>query len=117
MTVSKRQNLIGKTRIEMQRFFVSLGVREFHARQVLQWIYQRGINDFSQMTDLSKALRDQLQQLAQITIPETVSVQQSSDSTRKWLLRFWGRFTPESPPCAIRNHEALQVARFGFLAV
>ena len=42
----------------------------------------------SQMTDLSKALRDQLQQLAQITVPETVTVQQSSDSTRKWLLRF-----------------------------
>jgi len=88
MTVSERQNLIGMTRIEMQSFFVSLGVREFHARQVLQWIYQRGITDFSQMTDLSKALRDQLQQLAQITVPETVTVQQSSDSTRKWLLRF-----------------------------
>ena len=88
MTVSERKNLIGMTRIELQSFFVSLGVREFHARQVLQWIYQRGITDFSQMTDLSKALRDQLQQLAQITVPETVTVQQSSDSTRKWLLRF-----------------------------
>ena len=51
MTVSERQNLIGMTRIEMQSFFVSLGVREFHARQVLQWIYQRGMNDFSQMPD------------------------------------------------------------------
>ncbi len=88
MTVPERQNLVGMARIEMQSFFVSLGVREFHARQVLQWIYQRGITDFSQMTDLSKALRDQLQQLAQITVPETVTVQQSSDSTRKWLLRF-----------------------------
>ena len=88
MTVPDRQNLIGMTRPEMQRFFASLGVREFHARQVLQWIYQRGINNFSQMTDLSKRLRDQLQQLAQITVPETVTVQQSSDSTRKWLLRF-----------------------------
>ncbi len=87
MTVPERQNLIGMARIEMQSFFASLGVREFHARQVLQWVYQRGINDFSQMTDLSKALRDQLQQLAQITVPETVTVQQSSDNTRKWLLR------------------------------
>ena len=54
MMESERQNLIGMTRVEMQSFFASLGVREFHARQVLQWIYQRGINDFSRMTDLSK---------------------------------------------------------------
>ena len=88
MTLSERQNLIGMTRIEMQSFFASLGVREFHARQVLQWIYQRGINNFSQMTDLSKTFRDQLQQLAQVTVPETVTVRESSDGTRKWLLRF-----------------------------
>ena len=88
MTSSERQNLIGMTRIEMQGFFASLGVREFHARQVLRWIYHRGINDFSQMTDLSKDLRDKLQQFSQVTFPETVTVQQSSDRTRKWLLRF-----------------------------
>ncbi len=87
MTLSERQNLIGLTRIEMQSFFASLGVREFHARQVLQWIYQRGINNFSQMTDLSKTFRDQLQQLAQVTVPETLTVRESSDGTRKWLLR------------------------------
>ena len=88
MTLSERQNLIGMTRIEMQSFFASLGVREFHARQVLQWIYQRGINDFSQMTDLSKTFREQLQQLAQVAVPETIIVRESSDGTRKWLLRF-----------------------------
>jgi len=88
MTLSERQNLIGMTRIEMQSFFASLGVREFHARQVLQWIYQRGINDFSQMTDLSKTFREQLQQLAQVAVPETITVRESSDGTRKWLLRF-----------------------------
>ena len=87
MTEPERQNLIGMARIEMQSFFASLGAREFHARQVLRWVYQRGVNDFSQMTDLSKVLRDQLQQLAQISVPETVTVRQSSDSTRKWLLR------------------------------
>ena len=87
MTLSERQNLIGLTRIEMQSFFASLGVREFHARQVLQWIYQRGINNFSQMTDLSKTFRDQLQQLAQVSVPETLTVRESSDGTRKWLLR------------------------------
>ena len=76
------------TRIEMQSFFASLGVREFHARQVLQWIYQRGINNFSQMTDLSKTFREQLQQLAQVAVPETITVRESSDGTRKWLLRF-----------------------------
>ena len=28
----------------------------FHARQIYQWIYKRGVTDFSQMTDLSQNL-------------------------------------------------------------
>jgi len=71
----------------MQDFFTTLGAPEFHARQVLQWIYQRGVCDFSAMTDLSKKLRIQLDEIAKISLPEVVSTSLSSDRTCKWLFR------------------------------
>ena len=60
----------------------------FHARQIYQWIYKRGVTDFSQMTDLSQNLRTQL--AAQFTIPTpTVSHRiTSSDGTVKFLMNF-----------------------------
>ena len=53
----------------------------------MQWIYQRRELSFENMTDLSKLLRLKLQQSACLEMPEIVKDQQSSDGTRKWLLR------------------------------
>ena len=71
----------------MQGFLATLGAPEFHARQVLQWIYQRGVCDFSEMTDLSKKLRVQLDNIAKISLPDVVSSSLSKDGTFKWLIR------------------------------
>ncbi len=83
----ERTNLLGMDREAMQRYFVSLGAREFHARQFLQWVYQRGITEFVQMTNLSKALRARLLSEATLEMPRVASEQLSSDGTRKWLLQ------------------------------
>ena len=34
-----------------------LGEKRFRATQLFRWIHQRGVRDFSQMTDLAKSLR------------------------------------------------------------
>ena len=75
------------SRPELEQFFVSLGDKKFRAQQLLQWIYQRGVTDFSAMTDLSKSLRCLLQEKAQIIVPQIESEQISKDGTIKWLLR------------------------------
>lgn len=80
-------NLLGYNREDMQAFFEGLGERRFRADQVLQWIHQFGVADFGQMTNLSKALRERLSREAVVAAPEVVTEQQSSDGTRKWLLR------------------------------
>lgn len=74
----------------MERFFLSLGDKPFRAKQVMQWIHQRGVTDFALMTDLSKDLRARLQQQAVIALPEVSLDQQSKDGTRKWLLHMDG---------------------------
>ena len=57
-------------RYALQDYFVSLGEKAFHARQLLQWVYQRGVTDFSEMTDLRLSLRQTLSENAAIELPE-----------------------------------------------
>lgn len=85
-----KTNLLGMSRASLERYFSALGEKPFRARQLLQWIYQRGITDFALMTDLSGALRERLTEIAEIRPPEILSEQVSADGTIKWLLTLPG---------------------------
>src|SRR5215831_12361721 len=63
------------------------GHKRFHARQIFQWIYKRGVSDISAMTDLSRELRATLGDQFTITTPQIVSRECSTDGTEKFLLR------------------------------
>ncbi len=86
MQQQKSVNLLGLDRKGMEALFVALGHKPFHARQVLKWIHKHGVTDFTAMTDLSKALRAQLQAHTEIRIPKIVLEQPAADGTRKWVL-------------------------------
>jgi 23S rRNA (adenine2503-C2)-methyltransferase len=82
-----RTNLLGMTREQLERYFVSIGEQKFRATQVMKWIHQLGVDDFEQMSNLSKALRGKLSQLAEVRAPEVVYREYSADGTRKWVLK------------------------------
>ena len=86
----KKINLLGLSAEKLVEFFALLGEKPFRATQVLKWIHQLGVDDFEQMTNLSKSLRERLQSIAEIRAPEVVSQQDSADGTRKWLIRVAG---------------------------
>ena len=79
-------NLVGIDRPGLEQFFVERGEKKFHAQQVLQWLYQRGVTDLNEMTDLSKSLRDVLKSQTQIKFPSIEEEHFSQDGTIKWLL-------------------------------
>jgi len=87
IVVSAPKNLLGLDRFALQDYFASLGEKAFHARQLLQWVYQRGVTDFSEMTDLRLSLRQTLSENAVIALPDVSLTQHSLDGTRKWLFR------------------------------
>ncbi len=60
---------------------------KLRAKQLWHWIYNRGVTDFSLMTDISKTMQPWLEQRFVISRPEVVETQVSTDGTRKWLLR------------------------------
>lgn len=63
------------------------GEKPYRAQQLMQWIHQAGFHGFAEMTNLGKALREKLNQIACIHLPEIISCQQSNDGTHKWLLK------------------------------
>jgi len=78
-------NLLNFDRQAMTDFFVDLGEKPFRATQMLKWIYQFGVSDFDQMTNLSKATREKLKTIAKISVPDVIEQQESEDGTIKWL--------------------------------
>ena len=82
-----RKNLLGLDRDGLERFFEDvLGEKRFRAHQVMQWMHQRYITDFAQMTDIGKALRTKLCETAFIEPPRVLMHKPASDGTHKWLL-------------------------------
>src|SRR3954466_11182306 len=86
-----KPSLVGLSRVELTEQLASVGVapaqRKMRVQQLWHWIYVRGVQNFEQMTSISKELRAELDQHFTVARPEVVAEQVSSDGTRKWLLR------------------------------
>ena len=85
-----RVNLLGLTRGQLEAFFIDLGEKRFRAQQVMKWVHHRGVRDFAEMTDLSRSLRERLQDMAEVTPPIIAEQQDSADGTRKWAIAVQG---------------------------
>jgi 23S rRNA (adenine2503-C2)-methyltransferase len=87
-------NLVGLTRDALRNALMSAGTSEKQSKmrtgQLWQWIYQKGVREFDQMTNLSKEYRTLLTENFVVAIPEVVSKQVSIDGTRKYLVRIAG---------------------------
>ena len=83
-----RPNLVGMDRDDMNAFLSEMGEPAFRAKQLFQWIYNRGVTDFEGMTNMAKPLRAKLAGSFRMHRPSVSAHQVSSDGTQKWLLRY-----------------------------
>ncbi len=71
---------------ELQKELLEAGEKKFRASQIYEWIHKKGAEDFSEMTNLSKALREKLEQSFRIPKVEMIARQISKkDGTNKFL--------------------------------
>ncbi|HEV8408446.1 MAG TPA: 23S rRNA (adenine(2503)-C(2))-methyltransferase RlmN, partial [Sphingomicrobium sp.] len=86
-----RKELVGLARQEIRAEFEAAGLdakqSKLRSKQVWHWIYNRGVGDFSAMSDIAKVQRGWFAERFLISRPEVIEAQVSSDGTRKWLLR------------------------------
>jgi 23S rRNA (adenine2503-C2)-methyltransferase len=79
-------NLLDFNQAQLAEYFKGIGEKPFRAKQLMRWMHHFGVNDFAQMTDIAKSLREKLAAEASITPPEVQMEQVSDDGTRKWLI-------------------------------
>jgi 23S rRNA (adenine2503-C2)-methyltransferase len=89
-TQPKKINLLDLTRDGLRAFFNDMGEKPFRAEQVMKWIYQQGVSDFEQMTNLNKVLRNKLLAKCEVIAPEIAYQQNASDGTIKFALKLEG---------------------------
>lgn len=80
-------NLLDYNYQDLRDFFAQLDEKPFRAQQLLQWLHQKGVKDFSQMSNFSKRLQQNLAQRAEIRLPAVERFHCSKDGTAKWLLK------------------------------
>ena len=88
--ITERVNLLDFDEAGLRTFFESIGEKPFRAQQILKWVYHHAEIDIGAMTDLGIALRQKLDLIAEIKLPEIIREQRSSDGTVKWLIGFHG---------------------------
>lgn len=77
--------MAGMTLEEMQDAVTSLGMPRFVAKQLAQWIYQKRVNDFEQMLNISKANRELLESRYCVGLYPPSKAAASEDGTVKYL--------------------------------
>ena len=80
-----REQLLGKTPVELKDIALKVGLPAFTGKQIAQWMYGRKVRSIDEMTNISKAGRERLKEEYSlgVTLPSTCQV--SSDGTKKYL--------------------------------
>jgi 23S rRNA (adenine2503-C2)-methyltransferase len=83
-----KEYILDFTQEELAEKIAVLKEPNYRAGQIFQWIYRRRVNEFSQMSNLSKQLRTDLAEKFYIMDSKLVTKSESSDGTTKYLLEF-----------------------------
>lgn len=83
-----RPHLLDLDRDALSSLFEKKGAPSFRVQQLLQWVYERGVTSFEQMTNLSKAMREELAAEFDLFQSEIIRRAASGDGTIKLLLRW-----------------------------
>ncbi len=82
-----KPSIIGLHKTEISRILENCGQPKYRADQVIDWIYQKRVTSFAEMSNLPQALRETLEDQFSFVNMENVSVNGSKDTTQKFLFR------------------------------
>ena len=79
-------NLYGQEITKLEKLLMDRGQKKYRATQLFTWIYEKKAKTFDEMSDVSKAFRDELNKDFCLTLPTIYKKQVSKDGTIKLLL-------------------------------
>jgi len=84
--MKNKQNLFDLPQSALNDFFAELGEKPYRTKQFMQWVYHQHQLDFSQMLNLSKKLREKLDEVATLELPKIATQNFSLDGVIKWVI-------------------------------
>ena len=110
----ERIRLVGLGRKEIAHHLTDFGIEpkkvRMRTKQIFHWIYNYGVTDWAQMTNIAKDLRAKLEPHFSLARPEIIERQISVDGTRKYLIRM-------SPGVEVESVFIPDVSKTGALCV
>ena len=85
--MSEKTHLTGLERDELERFAEGMGEPAYRGRQIFSSLHRRRLRDFGEMTDLPKAFREKLSEVATASTLAVESRYVAEDGTRRYLMK------------------------------
>lgn len=81
---------------ELQEWLKDNGEKPFRAGQIYEWLYNKRVKTFDEMSNLSKGLREKLEEHFALTTLSTIIKQESKDGTIKFLFQLQDGYSIET---------------------
>ena len=94
--MSKKRDIRALSRADLRGYFTEMGDKAFRGDQVYEWLWNKSAKDFSDMTNLSKGLREHLEAHFSINHIRVDKMQRSSDGTIKNAIKLHDGLVVES---------------------
>ena len=94
--MSSKKDIRALSREDIKAYLISIDEKPFRANQIFEWLWQKGIKDFDEMTNLSKDLREHLKENFVINHIRVDEMQRSEDGTLKNAVRLYDGKVVES---------------------
>ena len=94
--MSKKRDIRALSRADLRGYFTGMGDKAFRGDQVYEWLWNKSAKDFSDMTNLSKGLREHLEAHFSINHIRVDKMQRSSDGTIKNAIKLHDGLVVES---------------------
>ncbi|WP_078380943.1 23S rRNA (adenine(2503)-C(2))-methyltransferase RlmN [Sutcliffiella halmapala] len=107
-TTKKQEDVTRKPSIyslqlhELEDWLASIGEKKFRTKQIFEWLYKKRVTSFEDMSNLSKSLREQLDDAFVLTTLKTIIQQTSADGTMKFLFELHDGYSIET---VLMRHE------------
>ncbi|RHS39302.1 23S rRNA (adenine(2503)-C(2))-methyltransferase RlmN [Collinsella sp. AF08-23] len=95
---------------ELQNLVKELGQPAFRAKQLNEWIHEKNVCSFDEMTNLPVAMREKLSERFSFNVPVELAKQISKDGSRKYLLQFADGVSVETVGMPNRNKLAVCIS-------
>ncbi|MGE7997219.1 23S rRNA (adenine(2503)-C(2))-methyltransferase RlmN [Lysinibacillus sp. NPDC093190] len=87
---------------QLEEWLTENGEKSFRAAQIFDWLYNKRVKTFDEMSNLSKGLREKLEASFALTTLSTIIQQESKDGTIKFLFQLQDGYSIET---VLMRHE------------